>query len=53
VDAARQPAAEPAQAAPGPRAARLERITPAPAPAPETGIQATIEKALRTAGLLR
>lgn len=51
VDAARQATAEPAQAAPGPRAARLERITPAPAP--EGGIQATIEKALRTAGLLR
>ena len=53
--AVRQPAAEPAQplSAPAPRGARLERLTPEPARPLATGVQATIEKALRAAGLLR
>ncbi|MGN5374893.1 extracellular catalytic domain type 1 short-chain-length polyhydroxyalkanoate depolymerase [Sphingomonas hankookensis] len=50
TDAAARPATAPA-ASPTRPAAKLERMTPAPTPA--SGVQATIEKALRTAGLLR
>ncbi len=53
IAAAARPATPEPDAAP-PRAARLERITPEPTPAPSaSGVQATIEKALRAAGLLR
>ena len=54
VDAIAKPAAaEPAE--PRPRAVRLERMTPEPPVATDMGggVQATIEKALRAAGLMR
>ncbi|KZE09209.1 MULTISPECIES: extracellular catalytic domain type 1 short-chain-length polyhydroxyalkanoate depolymerase [Sphingomonas] len=45
-------AAEPTQAS-APPSPRLERLTPEPPAVPGNGVQATIEKALRAAGLLR
>ncbi|KQM61880.1 MULTISPECIES: extracellular catalytic domain type 1 short-chain-length polyhydroxyalkanoate depolymerase [unclassified Sphingomonas] len=51
VDTVEQPAAAEPAAKPTPRGAKLERLTPEPRPIGT--VQATIEKALRAAGLMR
>jgi poly(hydroxyalkanoate) depolymerase family esterase len=55
VGAAEQPAAAEPAATPAPRGAKLERLTPEPGATDHAAgtVQATIEKALRAAGLMR